>query len=328
MRFKNSWIEATVVDATNVANNVRQLKIVPTEGVQFYTVGAHIDVSVMINDAPEIRSYSLVGKYNPDDPYTIAVKRLASSRGGSNYMWTLEKGHKIKISQPTNHFELSYSSPSYLLIAGGIGITPLVGMAEELASRTAKQVKMIYIGTNQSEMPFIPRLAKQLGDNLSVYESDKNGLYDVSSILDMVNVNTQIYLCGPLGLMNAIRRVWEKSRYPIENLRFETFGASGLFAPQTFRVQVPRFGKEITVPANQTLLRTLEAAGIEVMYDCKKGECGLCQVDIVACTGDVDHRDFFFSEEEKGENKKMCACVSRVANGDLVIDTSYRGKVG
>jgi vanillate O-demethylase ferredoxin subunit len=90
-------------------------------------------------------------------------------------------------------------------------------------------------------------------------------------------------------------------------------------------VNIPRFNKQIEVKENETLLHAMEAAEIDVMYDCKKGECGLCQVDILEYTGDIDHRDFFFSEAEKGENKKMCACVSRVANGNITIDTAYRG---
>jgi vanillate O-demethylase ferredoxin subunit len=125
--------------------------------------------------------------------------------------------------------------------------------------------------------------------------------------------------------MNAIRKIWKESPFETANLRYETFGASGLFPPQKFTVTLPRFKKEIEVRENETLLHALEAANIDVMYDCQKGECGLCQVDILEYSGYIDHRDFFFSEAEKGENKKMCACVSRVVKGSIVIDTGYRG---
>jgi ferredoxin-NADP reductase len=325
MRFRNNWIEAKVLTIEDKTANVRQITLKPINGAESFTVGSHIDVSVIINEKPEIRSYSLIGTQPTEGGYTIAVKRLEASRGGSKYMWSLEVGNQVSISQPTNHFELSYGASDYLLIAGGIGITPLVGMAEELMRKNQAKVSMIYVGTNQSEMPYIARLKAILGNNLQLHFSDTNGIFDVTKILEYTNENTGVYLCGPLGFMNAIRKVWENSPFQNANLRYETFGASGLFAPQVFNVKLPRYNLEIEVAENQSLLKALEQAGIEVMYDCQKGECGLCQVNILECTGAIDHRDFFFSEKQKQQNNKMCACVSRVANGNLVIDTSYRG---
>jgi vanillate O-demethylase ferredoxin subunit len=325
MRYRNTWVDAVVVAIEQVADNVMQLRIMPENGTKKFTVGAHLDVSLLINDIPEIRSYSLVGSYGASEPYTIAVKRLPQSRGGSKYMWSLNKGSKIRISQPTNHFELGFGATDYLLIAGGIGITPIVGMAQQLANRQGKHVKMLYLGQSQAEMPFIEDLQELLGDRLTLHYSDNEGFYDTAKILELADPQTQVYLCGPIGLMNAVRKTWEAGPFETTNLRYETFGASGMFAPQKFTVTLPRFHKKIEVQENETLLHALEAADIDVMYDCKKGECGLCQVDILEHSGDIDHRDFFFSEDEKGENKKMCACVSRVANGNITIDTAYRG---
>lgn len=325
MRYRNTWVEAVVVGTEQVADNVMQLYILPDNGTEKYTVGAHLDVSVLINDITEVRSYSLVGSFETNKPYTIAVKRLPQSRGGSKYMWSLNGGSKIRISQPTNHFELGFGATDYLLIAGGIGITPIVGMAQQLANRPGKNVRMLYLGQSKEEMPFIEMLQEVMGERLTLHYSDDEGFYDTSKMLELSNAQTQVYLCGPIGLMNAVRKIWEGSPFETTNLRYETFGASGLFAPQKFTVTLPRFQTKIDVQENETLLHALEAADIDVMYDCKKGECGLCQVDILEYSGDVDHRDFFFSEAEKGENKKMCACVSRVANGNITIDTAYRG---
>lgn len=326
MRFRNTWINAQVTAIEDKANNVRQIRIKPLEGVKAFTVGSHIDVSLLINGVPEIRSYSLIGIEAQNGSYTIAVKRLEASRGGSAYMWSLTVGNHISISQPINHFELGYNVSDYLLIAGGIGITPLIGMAEEIKRKNIASIKMIYVGTSPSEMPYIDRLQDLLGNDLILHFSNTQGLFEVSRILDFANENTGTYLCGPLGFMNAIQKVWETSSLENAHLRFETFGASGLFVPQSFKVMLPRFNKTIEVAENQSILKALEEAGIEIMYDCKKGECGLCQVDVLTCSGAIDHRDFFFSETQKQANKKMCTCVSRVANGNLVIDTSYRGK--
>lgn len=327
MRYRNSWLEAEIVDTKTVSNNIREIKIMPINGVDTFSVGSHIDVSVIINDQPEIRSYSLVGKQVPAAPYTIAVKLLKESRGGSKYMWSLKARDKIRISQPTNHFELSYTAHNYLMIAGGIGITPIIGMIEALIEKKDANVSLIYIGKSLSDMPYLNRLRELLGNELTVHFSNESGQFDVSHIVDYVTPQTLIYLCGPLGLMNAVRQVWEESDYNNANLRFETFGASGLFAPQDFKVKIPRYNKEIVVRANQTLLNSLKKEGIDVMHDCQKGECGLCQVDIIECNGTIDHRDFFFSTKQKGQNKKMCSCVSRVANGSIVIDTAYRGNI-
>lgn len=325
MRYRNVWMDATVTDVTQVAENVRQISIQPLNGTQAFTVGSHIDFSVYINDLPEIRSYSLIGCFSPGEPYTIAVKKLENSRGGSAYMWQLNVGDKLTISSPVNHFELSYTATEYLLIAGGIGITPLLGMAEILLSRANTRVQLVYVGKQAAAMPYIERLQALLGDQLTLHFSQNSGRFDVQSILKIASPDTLAYLCGPLSFMNSVRQAWEQSEYNNHHLRYETFGASGLFSPQSFRVKLPRFQVELEVPKYQTLLQVLSAAGIDVMYDCQKGECGLCQVDILEYTGDIDHRDCFFSKNEKAENKKMCACISRVANGNLVIDTAYRG---
>lgn len=327
MRYRNTWVNATIDYTELVAKNVMKIQLTPENGVKKFTVGSHIDVSVLINGVTEIRSYSLVGQHHPKEPYTIAVKRLPSSRGGSNYMWSLKKGNQIKISQPTNHFELRYNASDYILIAGGIGITPILGMAEQLHSRKDINLRMLYLGRNKEEMPFIEHLKTFLGNRLELHYSDKSGYFDMEKLSSIANNQTHIYLCGPLLLMNSVRKVWEASPFKNTHLHFETFGASGLFAPQNFTVKIPRFNKEFVVGENQTLLQVLEEENLEVMYDCKKGECGLCQVDVLEYSGDIDHRDLFFSEEEKGKNNKLCACVSRVANGHIVIDTTYRSNI-
>jgi vanillate O-demethylase ferredoxin subunit len=309
-----------------VAENVMQIQLAPSEGTVGFSVGSHLDVMVLIGESQEIRSYSLLGTPQSNTSYTISVKRLSNSRGGSAYMWSLEKGSRLRISQPTNHFELDYRAKEYLLIAGGIGITPILGMAEQLTGLEDKTVRMLYLGQSVQEMPYLERLSAILGDRLIIHFSEKQGRYDMTNLLELATAETQVYLCGPIGLMNAVRKVWEDGPYDLQQLRYETFGASGLFAPQEFCVTLPRFNLTLNVKSNQTLLSALDEAGIAVMYDCKKGECGLCQVDVLEYSGDIDHRDFFFSESEKGENKKMCACVSRVANGSVRIDTGYRGK--
>jgi vanillate O-demethylase ferredoxin subunit len=124
--------------------------------------------------------------------------------------------------------------------------------------------------------------------------------------------------------MQLVRSLWVTKGLPPENLRFETFASSGNFPTQKFTVHLPRFNTSIEVQKNETLLQALEKAEVQILSDCKKGECGLCQVDILEYTGQIDHRDLFFSDIEKSQNNKLCACVSRISNGSITIDTGFR----
>ncbi|GLU43949.1 PDR/VanB family oxidoreductase [Allomuricauda sp. NBRC 101325] len=326
MRYRNIWVEAEVCGIAQVAENVMEIKLQPQVGTVPFSVGSHIDVMVPINEVMEVRSYSLVGEYTPNTPYTIAVKKLPSSRGGSSYMWMLEQGNRIKISHPTNNFELAYNSKNYLLVAGGIGITPLVGIAEVLAKDPSNKVQMFYIGKNETDMPYLERLKNCLDSRLTIHFSESMGTCDTQEIIKLAGEDTLLYLCGPLPLMNAVRKNWEQSEWPNTHIRFETFGASGKMAPQAFKVIIPRYNLEILVDENDTLFNALEHVGIPMMSDCLKGECGLCMVDILEHSGIIDHRDFFLSDDQKEENHKFCSCVSRVANGAITIEVPYQGE--
>ena len=132
-----------------------------------------------------------------------------------------------------------------------------------------------------------------------------------------------MYVCGPVPMLDAVRRQWAASGRPVAELRYETFGTSGRFAPQPFRVEVPRQRIDIVVPADSSMMDALHAVGVQTLHDCKRGECGLCAVDVLALDGEIDHRDVFLSEHEKAENRRICTCVSRVV-GSIAIDSAYR----
>lgn len=325
MKYKIVWTNAKVYVVKEVAANVIQIQIKPETEAQFFSMGAHVDVAVVVNNQPETRSYSLVGKPNKD-VYTIAVKKVEVSKGGSEFMWALKEGDRLQISQPMNHFELDRNHSQVLVLAGGIGVTPLLGMAQQLIEKHTP-VQMIYLGASRKEMPYVNELEKLLTKDVLVYARDEQEKrYDFNALIASIKDDTTVYMCGPLGMMNTVRSLWVKYAKPVEDLRYETFAASGLFAPQKFKVKIPRFNLELEVKENESLLEVLNNAGAPVMFDCNKGECGLCTVDIISCSGEVDHRDFFLSDDQKSENTKLCSCTSRVVNGDIVIDTAYRGK--
>lgn len=323
MRFALNWIDATLASARDVTPTIRLFEIEPPAGALPWSPGSHLNISVLTGETTDDRSYSLVGQ--PDRRvYRIAVKRTPESRGGSRYMWSLQPGARVRISEPHNLFELALDRPDYLLVAGGIGVTPIFGMALALARRGAN-VRMHYAARSREEFAFAGELRATLGDRLALSCSARGEHLDPAQAIGGLHSEGELYVCGPLGLMEACRAAWQESGRPPSKMRTETFGSSGLYAPQPFRVKVPRLHADILVPANRSMLDALDEAGVEVMADCRRGECGLCVVEILSADTKIDHRDVFFSEEQKKHGSKMCACVSRAVGGEVVIDTAFRG---
>ncbi len=313
------WTDARVRAIRDVTHDVREFEIVPENGaVLSFAPGAHIDVGVMIGDAPQTRSYSLIG-IPGGDCYRIAVKRVAPSRGGSAYMWRLAPGDRLRATEPKSAFAVEFGREAYLLIAGGIGITPLVGMAQMLAKRGA-DVRMLYAVRGERDLAFVEALRAALGDRLELHIGRQ---IDFAAEFATLKPGTLAALCGPIPMLEAVRGAWEAAKLPMADLRWETFGSSGRMAAAPFKVRVPSHDLEFDVPADASLLDALRSAGIDAISDCRKGECGLCAMDVVACDGEIDHRDVFLSPEEKAHGRKLCVCVSR-ARGVLTLDSGWR----
>ena len=312
-----------VVRATrNLTPAIRLIEIEPTDGFVPPTPGSHIDFSVMIGDRPDVRSYSVVGPC-ADGVYRIAVKQLEASRGGSAYMWSLAAGSRLPHSAPGNHFGLALGRPDYLLLAGGIGITPIFSHAHALA-HAGVRFRLIYASRSQSDLALAEELREQIGDRLEIVLSEERGRVDIAGEIAKLDAEGEFYVCGPIGMLEAAKQAWAASGRPKDRLRFETFGASGRWPAVPFTLKIPRLGKEIHVPATQSMLDALEAGGVEMIFDCLRGECGLCALPILGVVGVVDHRDVFFSEAEKAANVKLCTCVSRVYGSEITLDTADR----
>jgi ferredoxin-NADP reductase len=312
-----------VVRATrNLTPAIRLIEIEPTDGFVPPTPGSHIDFSVMIGDRPDVRSYSVVGPC-ADGVYRIAVKRLEASRGGSAYMWRLAAGSRLPHSAPGNHFGLALGRPDYLLLAGGIGITPIFSHAHALA-HAGVRFRLIYACRSQPDLALAEELREQIGDRLEIVLSEQRGRVDIAGEIAKLDAEGEFYVCGPIGMLEAAKQAWAASGRPKDRLRFETFGASGRWPAVPFTLKIPRLGKEIHVPATQSMLDALEAGGVEMIFDCLRGECGLCALPILGVVGVVDHRDVFFSEAEKAANVKLCTCVSRVYGSEITLDTADR----
>jgi vanillate O-demethylase ferredoxin subunit len=316
------WRSARLRSVRDLTPDIRLFEIEPSGDFVEPTPGSHINVTVQIRGRPDIRSYSVVGPCS-DGVYRIAVKLLGETRGGSAYMWGLSPGANLTISTPGNHFPLSLGRPDYILLAGGIGITPIFTMGLALA-QTKANFRLLYSARRRQDLALADELRERLGKRLELFTEEEGVRVDLSGEIARLAPGGELYVCGPIGMLEAAKHAWQSSGRPVDQLRFETFGNSGRFASQAFKVRIPRLNMVVDVPQNQTMLEALEAAGVEMIFDCRRGECGLCALDILETDGIVDHRDVFFSDEEKASNEKLCTCVSRVAGGDITIDTPDR----
>lgn len=317
-----TWRNAKLIAFCDVTHDIRHFTFKPDGDFIVPTAGAHIQIELVINGRADTRTYSLIGHSN-DNCYHIAVKKAQNSRGGSLYMWGLPIGATISISQPLNHFPLSATKVQTLLIAGGIGITPIHSMAHALEARKA-DFRLAYAYREPKDDAFGDELAALLGSRYQCFVNKKGQRLDFAKAIENLALNGECYACGPLGFLDSLKQAWTLAGRPMENLRFETFGNSGKFENEAFDITIPRLDRIIKVNANETILEALEKAGIAMIFDCRRGECGLCALPIIKTDGVIDHRDVFFSDEEKKLGQKLCTCVSRVANGNLVLDTADR----
>lgn len=322
MRFIETWTPATLLETRELSPTIRELLIRPDAWAgATYPVGSHIDVAVLIDGRPETRSYSLVGEPDPRG-YRIAVRRAEDSRGGSRYMWSLKAGARLDITTPSSLLAVDWSRRHYCLIAGGIGITPMIGAAEALTRRGA-DVTLHYAVRSRGDAAYLDELAASLGDRLAVHCSEEGQRLDLDRLFASLPQDALTLFCGPIRMLDAARHAWAGAGRAPSDLRYETFGSSGSLPTETFRVRLRDCGLEIEVPRGRSLLDVLNAAGHEVMSDCRRGECGICAIDVVDVEGEIDHRDVFFSDQQKEESRKICACVSR-ARGTITVDTLER----
>ncbi|MFJ9377214.1 PDR/VanB family oxidoreductase [Streptomyces sp. NPDC101455] len=314
---------ARVTNVTPAADGVALIEIEPASGTVPYPTGAHLVVEVLVGERPQTRCYSLVGPAPADGAYRVAVRLQPGGRGGSTAMHRLVAGDRIRISRPVSGFELSWGQPEYLLLAAGIGITPLLGTAHAL-HRAQVPVRLVYVGRSRSSMPFLDELSELLGDNLRVCADDEGADIDLAAELAGLPAEGAAYMCGPVGFMDAVRCAWREQKRPAGLLRFESFASGAGQDAQTFTVEVSETGERVTVPVNTSMLDALRLAGVDMMYDCQRGECGLCAVRVVSCDGVLDHRDVFLSDRQKATGARMCVCVSRVMGGGVTVDTGLR----
>lgn len=292
-----------------------------------YTPGAHVQVRVRLPDgSDDWRHYSLVdlagepGGAQAPREYTLAVRREETGRGGSRFMHEgLQPGDRVEVTPPRNDFPLHDGAPGAVLVAGGIGITPLASMAAWRRAQ-GQAVRMCYAGRSRSMMAFLPELQALLGEALTVHADDERGApLDAGALLDGCTADERVYVCGPKVMLDAVLAAAQARGWPPERIHFELFAAAvAESGDQPFEVELIQSGQRFTVAADQTLLDCLIEHGCDPMFDCKRGECGVCAVPVVS--GEIDHRDYVLSQREKDAGNVIQACISRAKGPRLVLD--------
>jgi cytochrome P450/ferredoxin-NADP reductase len=279
-----------------------------------WTPGAHIDLIA----GPFSRRYSLCGSTDALSRYRVAVLRNVSGRGGSDHIHdVLQPGMTVHVRGPRNYFRLDEGRDTAMLIAGGIGITPIIAMADRLKA-LGRDYTLHYCGRSRSRMAFVSRLERDHGHRVHLYSKEKGQRLDLSELILNAPSNMPIYACGPTRLLAALTDLLADQP---DRLRIEHFSAAG--APldasheSPFEVELADSGLTVPVAANDTLLHALRAAGIDVPSDCGEGLCGTCEVLVLS--GEVDHRDIVLTESERREGRRMMACCSRARRGKLVL---------
>ncbi|MEH2493267.1 PDR/VanB family oxidoreductase [Bradyrhizobium sp. AZCC 2230] len=281
-----------------------------------WRAGAHLRVALPNGGD---RPYSLMTLPGlPEGALALGVLREEASTGGSQFMHALEIGDVVRASAPVNNFHLHEDAAPALLFAGGIGITPILSMAAELATR-GSPYRLHYAGRTQGLLAFLPQLQEICAKGLSVhYDSDESRL-DIAAALGEAAADSHIYVCGPAGMIEAVRAAALAKSIPADRMHYELFKAEQPSSPdRPFEVELKSSGQIVSVAAGQTIIQALEAAGLDVLYDCQRGDCGICQCGVIE--GVPDHRDVILSDDEKASNKVMQICVSRAKSERLVLD--------
>ncbi|MDB5362820.1 MAG: phthalate 4,5-dioxygenase [Rhodospirillales bacterium] len=313
----DAMVPLTVVSTARIATDIHQFELARADGgaLPAFTPGAHLRVRT---PGGPIRCYSLSNDPAERHRYVIAVKREAAGRGGSAGMIDrVGAGDLLPVSAPLNNFELKGNPASYIFIAGGIGITPILSMIRHLEATGGKPFKLYYLTRSAETTAFRDELA-QRGSKIVIHhdQGDPARGFDLWPVLEQPK-GAHVYCCGPRGLMDAVRDM--TGHWPTSAVHFEDFGVgSGLATADDapFTVRLAQSGREFEVPADRSLLDTLRAQGVKVASSCESGTCGTCRTGLLA--GEADHRDLVLAPYEQSSN--IMVCVSRAKGGTLVLD--------
>ena len=285
-----------------------------------FAAGSHVDVQL---GGGITRQYSLCNDPKETHRYLIGVLRDPASRGGSQAMHDqVQEGQVLQISAPRNHFPLAHDAKRSLLLAGGIGVTPILCMAERLAI-TGADFEMHYCTRSADRMAFKTRIASSEFASKVKFHFDDGAAeqkLDLTALLAAPQPGMHLYVCGPKGFMDAVLKTARDKGWSEGQLHYEFFGAEVAKSDSDagFEVKLASSGRIIRVPKDQTVVKALAEAGVEIMTSCEQGVCGTCLTRVLE--GVPDHRDSYLTAEEQAANDQFMPCCSRSKTAQLVLD--------
>ncbi len=280
-----------------------------------FSGGSHVIVVLDAKGRTFRNPYSLAGSPWDLRTYQIAVRRLDEGRGGSAFLHGQVKvGTRLEVSHPVNLFPLAGLGRHHILIAGGVGITPMMAMADDL-SRGGTPWELHYAVRGLEHDFFGRRLRDQHGEHVRVYHGRT---IDFERVLEGRPLGTHVYTCGPAGMIDAVSRTARAAGWPDSHVHSERFAAPPVGEP--FEVHLARSGLTVLVPPERSLLEAMEAAGVDSPYLCRGGACGECETDVLELDGALIHNDHWLSDEDRAAGRKIMPCVSRARCTRFVID--------
>lgn len=315
---RRAALRVTVQSIETLARDIKAITLLPVDQpIPTFHPGAHIDLHL---PGGLIRQYSLTNSPGQTDRLVIAVKRDPESSGGSSHIHDhLQVGDLLATSEPRNNFPLRRDAVKTKLIAGGIGITPLISMAQALA-HSKQHFELHYFVQNASQIAFKHILAEiehrpTLHVNLDAEQTEAQ----LASLFTDYEPATHNYVCGPPPMLDAARRIAKLQQWPDRALHIEYFkNTRPRDIEQAFEVSLARSGLTLQVPAGKTLLSVLRENGVPVPSSCEQGACGTCKVTVLA--GQPHHQDVYLSETEQAQGDCLMSCVSRALSTSLTLD--------
>ncbi len=294
------------------------LAAVGGEPLPAFSGGSHIIVVMHAPSRAHRNPYSLLGSPRCLDTYEIAVRRMEESRGGSHYLHDhVHVGSRLEIAHPVNLFGLDKVARKHLLIAGGVGITPILAQLEELHDGRIP-FELHYAVRSPEHAAFAPRLRDRAGASLRMYHDSGGETLDLGALLSDQPLGTHVYACGPKGLIDAVVTTAMNLGWPDSHVHWERFAAPPV--GDAFEAFLSRSQLSVHIPPDRSLMESIEAAGVEVPYLCRGGVCGYCRTRVLELDGELVHNDHYLSDEEKARAASIMLCVSRARCKRLVLD--------
>lgn len=311
-------IDVKVTAVVPLNDLVTRFEFQTLDGSEFptFSAGAHTVVHMNDNDTPRLNPYSLMSDPADRRTYAISVRRDDEGRGGSLFMHrNVKVGDEMKLTYPVNLFSLDLRARKHVFLAGGIGITPFMAMIAQLERANGNwelhySVRTVALGT------YVDQLTYKYPNKVHIYYDDQSQAIDLENLLDGQPLGTNVYVCGPKGMIDWVHATASKAGWPDANVHSEEFTAPKPGKP--FEVRLCKSEKTITVGENESLLEAMEREGVDAPFLCRGGACGQCETNVIKADGEFIHRDHWLEPEDQAS--KIMPCVSRFIGTTLEIE--------